>query len=254
MVEWFEAGGGAHIADHIADHITGVSRMASKTKPKVHRLDRNARPWERQTTENDRHWKAFLAYRDAGEEHRSLRQTATTANEHTTQVGRWSVGYRWRERVLAYDRSLDEERVRVARREVAKMAERHAQLASAGLGALQQPVAEFVRRINEKQVDLTKMSDRDLLSFIRTSAAAVKDFVGVERVARGAPSDVVGTIGATAPAKTITDAIDEMFRKAGFDVDGLPVGEDPDDVDGINGIRADLGDKAIPIDDDEARA
>lgn len=179
---------------------------------KVHPLDPSVSAWERQPAEKDHHWAAFLVYRDALED-RSLRKTCAATGKWLNQIARWNEGYRWRQRVLAYDRHLDEERVRAARKRIHEMADRHAGLALAGLAAMQAPVAEFVKRLNAKTLDLTKIPDAELLRLLRSSASAIKDLVEVERVARGAPATtaVVLSPAGASKAQTVAEAVEELF-------------------------------------------
>lgn len=188
------------------------SRQATPIKT----LDPRIRPWERQPGEPDRAWAAFQIFRDAGED----RQIGLALGGRDPKQGsRWAYQWQWRQRVEAYDRHLDAIRVRGKRREVERMVERHASLANGALGALQQPVAEVIRRIQDKSFSAAKMSDKELLQFIRQSAAAIKELVAVERVSRGVPSDatVTGDLSDGAPG-TIEKA---MARILGGD--GPPV-------------------------------
>lgn len=91
-----------------------------KTEP-VEFLDDEHPAWERQPSEGDKPWNAFVLYRDAllegGIGRRSQRAVClalfpnrdpTTAR--TRDIGLWSVKWRWRERVEAFDRHLDAEK------------------------------------------------------------------------------------------------------------------------------------------------
>ncbi len=206
---------------------------------KVRDLSPDFDPWERQPAEKEQCFSAFVAYRDAGED-RSIRAvTRVNGNDPAeahkpwrTQAQRWSVQWRWRERCAAYDRHLDAAKVKATRKIVAQMAEGHASLTNAALGVLQEPIAEVIRRIKARTFDLghTAMSDKELLKFVRQSAAAIRDLIGAERVARGAPSDVTGVLGANAQVKSLAEAVDEMWAAAGFstgspDQDDTPIVE-----------------------------
>ena len=93
-------------------------------------------------------------------------------------------------RANAYDRHLDAARVRATRKNIGAMAERHANLANAALGVLQEPIKELIRRLTLGTLDLKAISDTELLRWVRASALAIKDLTAVERVARGAPDSI----------------------------------------------------------------
>lgn len=182
-------------------------------------------PWERQPTEPDDAWTAFLHFRDAeDDEHeriRSLNETSRTRKEHATTIKRWAKRWRWQDRVVAFDRHLDAVALRVKERALREMTKAHASLANAALGVLQEPVRELIRRIesNELKLDPQNVSHVELIKIVRQSASAIKDLVAVERVARGVPETVVGGIfGAGAGqlgAGTFAAMVAQIFEGGG---------------------------------------
>lgn len=76
------------------------------------------RPWERQPTETDAAWAAFVAYRDAA-----------PADRRIGDASRWASQFAWRERVEAWDihadRALEGKRIG----DLEEMRERHGALA-----------------------------------------------------------------------------------------------------------------------------
>lgn len=189
----------------------------------IHELDPDISMWERQPKEPEKAFAAFVTYRDAGED-RTIASAAALAGKWRNQAYRWSKGWRWRERALAYDRHLDAAAVKAATKARRDMAARHAGLANGALGALQAPVASLIAKIQTPEfiADMASWKPREQLAFIAKSATAIKDLVAVERLSRGAPSDVVGTIGTTATAKTLVEAIDGLLREHGYDAETNP--------------------------------
>lgn len=88
-----------------------------RTEP-VAFLDESLEAWERQRGEGDKAWEAFMLYRDAGQEggipKRTQREVCLRlfpgrdpTKARTSDIGEWSIKWRWRERTEAYDRHLD---------------------------------------------------------------------------------------------------------------------------------------------------
>jgi hypothetical protein len=187
-------------------------------------LDPKLMPWERQPLESERAYAAFVTYRDQGDE-RSVRQVARTRELHETQCQRWSGRWRWSERVMAWDRHLGAVATKEKEKAVREMTVRHASLANAGLGVLQEPIKELIRRISSGELDLSKIPVGDLLRLVRQSAQAIKDLIGVERVARGVPETVVGGVfGVGASPATVAAMVQALFDDAPM----LDVGDQSD--------------------------
>lgn len=94
------------------------------------------------------------------------------------------------------------------------MVARHAGLANGALGALQAPVAEFVRRMQrpEFQAELATMQTRELIALITKSASAIKDLVGVERTSRGVPAEILEPIPTDGESTAADVPATPMFR------------------------------------------
>lgn len=180
---------------------------------------KDVEPWERQPREPDAAFACFKHYRDAvderGDPARSIRGTASAVGEHGTSCARWSVRHRWRDRALAYDRYLDTVARRIKEKELAGVLKQHASVASAGIGVLQEPIRELIRRIESKTLVLKDISDVALLRLVRQSAAAFKDLVGIQRVALGVPETVFG-VGVGTPA-TFAAMVQQLFEGGGDD-------------------------------------
>lgn len=189
-------------------------------------LDKEIDPWERHKQDTEEEWQAFIFYRDSGEK-RSFRLTAEHFKIWHNTVFRWNIRYRWKERVLAYERHLDAQRQEVHKKEVVAMAKRHASVASSAIGILSEPLKEAVRRINQGLWTLEKISDVELLRLIRANASVLKDLVEIERVAMGAPGTVTAQIAGTA-STTLADRIMRSFSEATEDAEAS---EDPGVID-----------------------
>jgi len=106
--------------------------MADDNEDPERKPDESIEPrdaWERLPTESDRAWRAFVQYRDS--EKRSLTEVSRSSNFEcsVSNISRWCVQHRWRERTFAYDAARDEQdRLELARGRTA-MRKRHLQVA-----------------------------------------------------------------------------------------------------------------------------
>lgn len=103
-------------------------------------------PWERLPEESDRAWQAFVMYRDS--EKRSLTEIAQSSQFDcsVSNVSRWCVLHRWRDRAFAFDADRDEkEREQLARDRMA-MRRRHLKLAL----SMQSIAAHGLQELQEK--------------------------------------------------------------------------------------------------------
>jgi hypothetical protein len=85
--------------------------------------------WERQPTETNKAWSAFLLFRDAVPAERGLKEVAERLKISVQAVGKWSAKYNWFERVAQYDSFIDrsinqQKRIELERAKNA-MVERH---------------------------------------------------------------------------------------------------------------------------------
>lgn len=175
-------------------------------------FDPKLKLWERQPREGERHYRCFKEYRDQGDG-RSIRSACEKCDEHLTTVHTWTQKYRWKERIAAWDREMDLIKQRESRKVIKEMAARHAEIMRATMAALQQPLQEIARRVKTQTLNLTKMSDKELLNLVRMSAHAYKDVVEIERVANGAPASVQLEVQSTV-SSTVADTVEAAFRAA----------------------------------------
>jgi len=189
------------------------------------RFKPNIEPWERQDDESSQAFEAFVAYRDM-EADRSLVLAARKIGKHPSMLARWSSQWRWVQRVAAYERFMDAQRVRVQVYERRKMNDRHASMSM----LVQQRVLDRIKNLKPEELSPSEC--------VRWLEAAVR----IERMARGeaVPGVQVGvfqtqnTLTIESPeAKMILDdpealdvlhRITERARLAGGEVggDGLP--------------------------------
>lgn len=142
-------------------------------------------PWERQPHETDEAWLAFRTFRDLDpprtlgklREHYTEQMTA----RHPSLFRNWSMKWRWRSRVAAYDVHLDRIRQRAHERTIEDMSEKHARMAQAGLTLVARRLMGNAEA-GVTAIDMNEVEWRDLISGL---SALVK----LERVARGEPAD-----------------------------------------------------------------
>ena len=82
------------------------------------------KPWERQKGESDKAFEAFSIYRDMGAD-RSLRAVGQKLGKSRALMERWSVSYKWLERVRAYENELEKEAREQAIKDRKEMIRRH---------------------------------------------------------------------------------------------------------------------------------
>lgn len=144
-------------------------------------LDPDLLPYERQPKESDPAWQAFKVYRDFSLETRTLFNVAKALGKSETLIGGWSVTWRWRERVNAWDREKNAAARNVELDEIAEMRKRHLKIASTmqGLGALE--LGKILKRARDgKDVTLTA---EQMLKLVDTG-------IKLERLNRDQPGEI----------------------------------------------------------------
>lgn len=153
-------------------------------------------PWGRQPKEPDRAWRVFCAFRDSEDRVKTRVGEANGADARTVSV--WSREWVWDERVLAYDRHVDQQRVKAALDRSVEVSRRVDQIAENGIilvGAALQTIAQ------KAKAGTMGPSETDALNKL-SSALAKFDAVG--RGARGqAPSAIAIMTGDTAMRKLV---------------------------------------------------
>lgn len=150
------------------------------------------KPWEQQPGERAKPWAAFVIYRDLGMERSysevARRLTGTLPNPNAAgpsaaklrprSMGRvmaWAKEYNWKLRAEAFDRFLDDQRIKKQVDDQRAMVDRHITLG----GMLQAKAAKKLREMSDD--DLKNMRPSDLMKFIIEGAK-------LERLSRGMPT------------------------------------------------------------------
>ena len=115
------------------------------------------KPWERQKGESDKAYEAFVTYRDMGT-NRSIRAVAQKLAKSRTQIGKWSSGWEWTERVRAYDNELEKEARAKAVKDRKDMTDRHIKIAM----QLQKKALEALTSL-----EVEAMSPKDIKEYIK---------------------------------------------------------------------------------------
>ena len=151
------------------------------------------KPWERQKGESDKAYEAFVTYRDMGT-NRSIRAVAQKLAKSRTQIGKWSSGWEWMERVRAYDNELEKEARAKAVKDRNDMTERHIKIAM----QLQKKALEALTSLKVKA-----MSPKDIKEFIKMAT-------DLERLNRTLEEDSKGKNDTTA---SLADEIMAAYLK-----------------------------------------
>lgn len=160
------------------------------------RHDSEVAPWERQRRESDQAFRAFLHYRDAGEE-RSINKTAKALGKTRSMIANWCGKYAWTERVREWTNHLERESAALLIKKQARARERHQQMAEGHIAVLA-PVAVALGRLRQSDGTLPNSPEaRVLVRQAQLNAPALEKFVAVERMSLGMPSSQVAVTDAS---------------------------------------------------------
>ncbi|MFE6551714.1 hypothetical protein ACFVHS_25390 [Streptomyces sp. NPDC057746] len=147
------------------------------TRPPI-TLDPHTDPWERQPHETPKKHGQFVTYRDLGRT-RTLTEAAQRLTLAYGHVRNLASEYRWRQRVEAYDRHLDDQYQAMWLQERRKAAETDAKILGAAIGKL----AQRLTTINA--------ADMTVGDFIRLMDVAMRH----RRVLFGDPTETIAVTG-----------------------------------------------------------
>ncbi len=159
-----------------------------------------------QDKESGEAFEAFEAYRDEGRGERNLISVAAGLDKSVQLMGRWSARWSWRPRVMAWDKRQDALNIELHWEEIAKMSRRHASQAVA-MGQILMGPAMAIFRIMQARPDvfyeyfMVTGSDGELaidfdrmdrvVSMAMQAARLMPTVIGMERIARGEPTEIV---------------------------------------------------------------
>ncbi len=154
-------------------------------RPHPARKQSAVQPWERESREPEKAYAAFVVYLDTEPEKRTIRTLAQTIKTPVRTVQKWAKAWRWRERVLTWDREVERLRRRRHLAQLGAMGERHASLGA----SLQEKAEKALGKVTE---DTLAKDPALALSVARTGAE-------IERKAR------LGVVEADTKAKEADD-------------------------------------------------
>jgi len=217
------------------------NRRRENPNPRAPAKDRD--PWERQPDEAERAWAGFQAFRDApfSGQHRFVSAIVKATGISRTQVDRWMKQWSWAERALAFDHYNDKVMISSRRKALLDMTAKHAAVAAGGIAALQRPLAEMIDRINKGTLNLKELTNKELTKLVVTLSPILKDFVGIERLARGVAGSadvyamVDSLIGGSKPGgKTMAEIAEEMLTELEKKQAGVATTFNDDDDDTVD--------------------
>jgi hypothetical protein len=171
--------------------MTTKRRGRERGKPdEIEFPDEPRQPWDRQPKEGDKAWRCFVMYRDALQEGgigtRSQRAVSAAMYPHrdptkarVKEIAYWSTQWRWVERVEAYERHLDQERLRLYEAE----ARRDAVQALRLLRGMRAKAAQGLVQLNPEAMtpsEVTRMADTAITA-IRREAGLSTEITATER-------------------------------------------------------------------------
>ena len=152
------------------------------------------KPWERQKGESDKAFEAFSIYRDMGAD-RSLRAVGQKLGKSRALMERWSVSYKWLERVRAYENELEKEAREQAIKDRKEMIRRHI-----GFAKLMQKKAQDALR----ELSVEDMSPKEIREYIKLAT-------DLERLTRSLENDAPKD--ATESESSLADSIRDTEQK-----------------------------------------
>ncbi|MFA5801542.1 MAG: hypothetical protein WC911_03605 [Thermoleophilia bacterium] len=147
-------------------------KKKNRTDPLPFNDDRE--PWTRQKGETNKAFEAFVLYRDMGTS-RSCAKVADHLSRSNTLIFGWSAKWSWQRRVELYDVHQDQERLKRLEQSRIKMDERQATYGK----AMQAKGMIFIQGPDGGPQDVNQ------------AAKLVVEGSKIERVAHGAPSEVI---------------------------------------------------------------
>ena len=170
------------------------SQACSNVTPKDqgNKFDTSIPSYDRQPGETDTEWEHFVIFRDllsrsareAGEIYaRNHNLTAKPASAKG-MAGRYSAKWQWRRRVEDWDRELDRERQKLAKKEIEKMYERHISMAMASQQVFFVEIKKLLNKVKRDAEGNPLLSVRDLVAL---GDMATK----LETKSRGEPTEIV---------------------------------------------------------------
>lgn len=127
--------------------------------------------WERQESDTEKSWEAFVTYRDLGAG-RSLKAAAEALGKHRSLVEEWSRTHNWRERVEEYDRWIDHTALAVRQIGHAEFQQALNQKLQITLALFDRIVGHEIQRITEAQQRGDKVNMLELKRLISAIAEA----------------------------------------------------------------------------------
>lgn len=148
--------------------------------PKIKDFDFKEPCWERQKPESAPAWEAFKLYRDIGDS-RTCDKVAKQLGKSNTIIERWCTGYKWVERIRAWEHNLDVEGNAAAIEAVKEMRTRQISLASGFMAVAGEELKKLLALVKRKS---HVMLNADQI--VRMADFATR----LERLNRGEPDSI----------------------------------------------------------------
>lgn len=133
---------------------------------------------------------AFGLYRDMGPE-RNLRGVAQVLHKSLTLLGRWSTEDGWVRRVAAWDVYQDKMRQKEAAAARLEVSRRHAESLDTTLKVITQPALELARRLDAGELNLSDMTNAQLLEASTIIGRVMPRIVVASRLVHGMSTEQI---------------------------------------------------------------
>lgn len=138
-------------------------------------------PWERQPTETDMAWEAFVVYRNLGPTKRSQVETAKVLSKHPGTLTPWSAEHQWVLRAHAYDQWVDRQNLMAEAEARKEMRKRHIQMAMSLQGAAALALNKIIKA--EQQGEQLTLKPGEMKELAELG-------LKIERLNRGEPDSI----------------------------------------------------------------
>lgn len=190
-----------------------------KPKSSCPELDKeDTLPWELLKGESAIAYSHFRVYRDLGES-RSFPKLAAQLGKAKDTLYAMSFRHRWRERIVAWDKYLDAQKLKYKLKAIEEMEKRHSIHAQAIETGIMVPVDKFIKKFQSQPDEAFKdASLTDLLAYVYKTAEAFTKITDAERKARGVPNEISKqAIDATSGGEPIKPVINIVIHRKNQD-------------------------------------
>lgn len=154
----------------------------------------NDKAWSKQETESDKEWERFVYYRDLGPK-RNLEAVASHFNKSQLTIYHVSCERKWRARVNAYDRHMDDVVIKAQEEAIKEQNRRHATHGQAIEDVTMRIVHALLNKFKSNPNALENKSESELFEMLKEAVPGWAKATDIERRARGEATEIIKNTG-----------------------------------------------------------